>query len=138
MTLQQQTAVVQSLVRRLRQYCRPAPVTVGTVAPLRSASTSQLRRVCDHLLESLLSLTPDPAVTVQRVPATPALPALTPPLCRLIFSELCVHAAPRQQLAAGALLLAAASAQPWWGQLVADMFSRLFTHSEDRDFPRQR
>ncbi|XP_037073509.1 LOW QUALITY PROTEIN: baculoviral IAP repeat-containing protein 6-like [Pollicipes pollicipes] len=31
-----------------------------------------------------------------------------------------------------------AAYQPWWGELVADTFCRLFTHTEDRDFSRQR
>ena len=135
--LHQQAAVVLSLLRRLRQYCRPRlPPAAAAAGQLRRAGSAQLRRVADHLLESLLALSaasrPVPS------PSTPPLPTLTPPLCLRLFEELCVHGSPRVQLAAGTLLLAAAGQQAWWGGLMADTFCRMFAHTEDRKFCEQR
>ena len=129
--------MVLSLLRRLQQYCRPrlAPVSAAA-ARLRDAGSSQLRRVADHLLEALLALSADTAGRPQL--SLPPLPALTPPLCLRLFEELCVHGGPRVQLATGTLMLTAVGQQPWWGGLVADTFCRMFAHTEDRDFNRQR
>ena len=57
MALHQQASVVLALLRRLRQYCRPRlPSAAAAAGQLRHIGTSQLRRLADHLLESLLAL----------------------------------------------------------------------------------